>query len=122
MDFTELLMIVMRGDEPLDARCKREARMALQDAPDCDQVRDKILTVEQAPRFLLAESLKDRVGNLIEDVEAWDLGHGRVSKSGTGIAKTLVQRAFEEIDWFDVADQYLAIVKEIQRHESGTQH
>lgn len=110
MTTTELFLITIDSDRTGSDFCRHQAEASKAAAPLCDQVSDGIWTVEQAERFLLADSLKEYVETLIDDVQA--LADGKRTETGTCVAMTLVRCAFEDIDFREVADHYLTKLAE----------
>jgi len=107
MTATELLMIVVDSDRVAHEQFLDMALAEMHRGERCDQVRSGTWTVEQAQRFLLAEAMKDHVELLIDDV--WP----DCADPQRAIVTTLVRVGFEELDWHEAADHYIAKVHEL---------
>ena len=75
--------------------CRGLARRAVQEAPDCDQVRERIWAAEEAKKFLLADQIKEFVE------EANPLGDKAT------MFTDLITTALSEVDWHEVAEAFL---------------
>jgi hypothetical protein len=88
-------VILWLENEQGTARYWREVAHELKEAaPGCQQVDEGLWSVEQAAHFRLADRLKDEVTD-----EAPDLGPSLYSD--------LMQAAFCEVDWHEVAEAFL---------------
>jgi hypothetical protein len=85
----------LTGDEQIYRSCQLHATTSRESAPVCDQVSQKIWSVEEATRFLLADRLKKNV----ED-------ESPLSDGGT-LYSDLLESAISEIDWHEIADAFL---------------
>jgi hypothetical protein len=103
---TDMLLMTLDNDAVAYHNCFGMAEDAQHNAPDSEEVIAKTWTVEEAVRFQTADSIKEYVENLIDDVQVW----GDTPKSL--VVATLVRCAFDEVDWHEVADHYLAKLKE----------
>ena len=84
------------NEEPLHDQAHEMARQCRADAPDHEQVAYGVWTEDEATRFALADDLKEWVADdLLPELD-------------NGPASDLLQWAFEQIDWHEVADHYLA--------------
>jgi hypothetical protein len=74
-----------------------QAREAKQDAPDCEQVKSGVWTVEQAARFNLADQLKDELG----------ADGATATKRLNGLWSDLLTAALGRVDWNAIAEALL---------------
>jgi hypothetical protein len=112
MTTTELFLIVLDSDRVGYEHCRKLADIqACFTESDYDQCQSGIWTLDQAQRFTLADNLKDYVERLVDNVVAL-IPDKRENETADCIAKTLVRCAFEDIDFCEVADHYLAKVAE----------
>ena len=75
--------------------CRALARQAAEDAPDCEQVADRIWTVDDAKKFLLADQLKEFVAetNPLSDKAS--------------MFSDLLGAAISESNWDEIAGAFL---------------
>ena len=75
--------------------CRRLAREAVEDATDCDQVRDGIWTADQARRFNLADRLKEYLAEL------------NPLKDQPSLFSDLLTASLQDVNSEEVADAFL---------------
>jgi hypothetical protein len=98
-------------------------RQALKEAPTCEQVRDEVWTLEEARRFLLADSLKDWYEWMVDDI--------RVKRDGymprefiadweyrQNLIATFAQRAVENLDFHELAQTILDRLKSVDQKDT----
>ena len=86
----------LTNEEGIYNYCRGLARRAEQDAPDCEQVRERIWTVEDTKNFLLADQLKDSV----EDMNP-------LSDRAT-MFTDLLNAALSEVNWHEISEAFQA--------------
>jgi len=77
------------------AYCRDLAQKCVEAAPTCRQVREKIWSEMDAPRFLFADSLKDQIGQL------------NPLANKPSLFSDLLNSAIQEVDWHEIADAFL---------------
>lgn len=75
--------------------CRQLAEEAIEDADECDQVRDGIWTPDEARRFILADRLRDL------------LAEGNPLAAHPSAYADLLSGALEDVDYHELADAFL---------------
>jgi hypothetical protein len=102
-------------------------RTAIADALDSPQVANGDWSPVTAPRYILADSLKDWYEDMFDDIQVkkWNYNlrctdSPQSKRNEDEYRQTLIQafvrREFEETDWHDLADTILNKIREIDKH------
>lgn len=92
---TWVVKLHLDNEEPLYRFWQDSTKEAKQDAPDCEQVKSGVWTVEQAARYNLADQLKDSFEREAEGVES------------EGVFGDLITAALGRVDWNAIAEALL---------------
>lgn len=85
----------LTNEEGTYNHCRELARQATAEAPDCEQVRRRVWTIEDAKKFTLADLLKD----FIEEMNPL--------ADGASMFTDLLNAAISEVDWHEIAEAFL---------------
>jgi len=85
----------LTNEESTYNQCRDLARQAVAEAPECEQVTNRIWTIEEARKFLLADRLRECVEemNPLNDVAL--------------MFTDLLNAAISEVEWHEIADAFL---------------
>jgi hypothetical protein len=110
MTITESILIVLDSRQQTSELAFGAAGREMDAAKDCEQVQSGIWTVEEARRFRLADWLKEFYEVTIDDMPlvTWQ----------DAFKSQLCRDAFQEINWHEFADHYLAKVTEKSADET----
>lgn len=89
----------LTGDQATDRACLSIASHVVRGAPQSGQVRAGIWSLDDAPRFLLADCLKEFV-----DARS-------PLRDAASVYSDLLGSALYEVDWLEVADAFLERIK-----------
>ncbi len=85
----------LTNEEPTYKYCRGLARRAATDALDCEQVRERIWTAEDAKKFLLADQIKEFVAEMNPLADQ------------ASMFSDLTNAALSEVDWHEIAEAFL---------------
>lgn len=85
----------LTNDEGKYNHCRELARQASAEAPECEQVRRRVWTVEEAKKFSLADRLKE----FIEEMNPL--------ADGASMFTDLLNAAISEVNWHEIAEAFL---------------
>jgi hypothetical protein len=101
---SDWVALIIDNDRDASDGAKELARQCIAVAPLHESVQEGIWTIEEARKFLLADHLKDWIEDQIDDLP--------YETFREGIVTTFARRAFEQVDWHDLAAYYLDSLKE----------
>ena len=85
----------LTNEEGTYNHCRELAQQATAEAPDCEQVRRKVWTVEEAKKFRLSDQLKEFVQEMDPLAD------------GASMFPDLLNAALSEVDWHEIAEAFL---------------
>lgn len=74
---------------------REEAERHVEEASECEAVRDAVWSESEAARFNLADQLKDEITDASPEMEA-------------SVYSDLLQSAFDSVNWHEIADNMLS--------------
>ncbi len=102
VDATDSLLMVLDNDSVAYAACRGLAETAFNGAEELAAASFDVFTAEDAPRYWLSERIKEHIEAICDDAGAG------LNEPASLIVAQLFRHAFEQVNWDEVAQHYLA--------------